>query len=182
MSVSIKMSDSDDPEITEAANAAIAGLLPKKSKEVYEHTYHIFSEWCKGKKCPGKVNENILLAYFVAKSKTVKSSTLWSTNSMLKATTNIKHNIDISKFNKLVPFLKRMSDNYKPKKSKTFTREGVNKFLLEAEDETYLFMKVLLIMGISGAMRREELTKMTIDKIQEKEDLIIVEVPYENKN
>jgi hypothetical protein len=98
------MSDSDGPEITEAANAAIAGLLPKKSKEVYEHTYHIFSEWCKGKKCPGKVNENILLAYFVAKSKTVKSSTLWSTYSMLKATINIKHNIDISKFNKLVPF------------------------------------------------------------------------------
>jgi hypothetical protein len=43
-------------------------------------------------------------------------------------------------------------------------------------------MQVLLIMGISGAMRRKELTKMTIDKIQEKEDLIIVEVPYENKN
>jgi hypothetical protein len=43
-------------------------------------------------------------------------------------------------------------------------------------------MQVLLIMRISGAMRREELTKMTIDKIQEKEDLIIVEVPYENKN
>jgi hypothetical protein len=140
MSVSIKMSGSNDPE---AANAAIAGLLHKKSKEVYEHTYHIFSEWCKGKKCPGKVNENILLAYFVAKSKTMKSSTLWSTYSMLiKATINIKHNIDISKFNKLVPFLKRMSDNYKPKKSKTFTREEVNKFLLEAEDETYLFMKV----------------------------------------
>jgi hypothetical protein len=86
MSVLIKMSDSDDPEITEAANAAIAGLLPKKSKEVYEHTYHIFSEWCKRKKWPRKVNENILLAYFVAKSKTVKSSTLWSTYSMLKAT------------------------------------------------------------------------------------------------
>jgi integrase len=38
-------------------------------------------------------------------------------------------------------------------------------------------MQVLLIMGISGAMRGEELTKMTIDNIQEKEDLIIVEVP-----
>jgi integrase len=38
-------------------------------------------------------------------------------------------------------------------------------------------MQVLLIMRISGAMRREELTKMTIDNIQEKEDLIIVEVP-----
>lgn len=39
------MIDSDeDSEITEAVNAAIAGLLPQKSKEVYEHTYRIFSE------------------------------------------------------------------------------------------------------------------------------------------
>ena len=38
VSIKVKMSDSDeDSEITEAANAAIAALLPQKSKEVYEH-------------------------------------------------------------------------------------------------------------------------------------------------
>jgi hypothetical protein len=69
LSIKVKMNDSDeDSEITEAVNAAIAGLLPQKSKEVYEHTYRIFSKWCKGKRCPGKVNENILFAYFVEKS------------------------------------------------------------------------------------------------------------------
>jgi hypothetical protein len=55
LSIKVKMSDSDeDSEIIEAANAAIAGLLPQKSKEVYEHTYRIFSKWCKGKKVSRK--------------------------------------------------------------------------------------------------------------------------------
>jgi hypothetical protein len=53
-----------------------------------------------------------------SKNQNRKSPTLWSTYSMLKATINVKHNIHISKFNKLVSFLKRMSDNYKPKNPK----------------------------------------------------------------
>ncbi|KAJ8946116.1 hypothetical protein NQ317_006453 [Molorchus minor] len=37
-----------------------------------------------------------------------------------------------------------------------------NQFIRETDDETHLVVKVVLILGISGACRREELTKMTI--------------------
>jgi integrase len=37
--------------------------------------------------------------------------------------------------------------------------------------------KVILIMGISGAMRRGELTKMSIDDIKDEHSVLIVAVP-----
>ncbi|CAH1366286.1 unnamed protein product [Tenebrio molitor] len=41
------------------------------------------------------------------KSKTVQSSTLWSTYSMLKLTLNIRDGIGVTKFLKFVPLLKK---------------------------------------------------------------------------
>lgn len=46
------------------------------------------------------------------------------------------------KYPKLIAFLKRQNQGYKPNKAKTFSREEVNKFLLEAPDNNYLLMKV----------------------------------------
>lgn len=62
---------------------------------------------------------------------------------LLKVIIKIKHNVYISEFNKLVSLF----DNYKPRKSKTSTRDEVNKFLQEAEvgnvfidEEQYKFL------------------------------------------
>ncbi|KAJ8980610.1 hypothetical protein NQ317_017371 [Molorchus minor] len=41
-----------------------------------------------------------------------------------------------------------------PKKSKVLTREEINQVIREADNETYLMVKVVLILGISGACRR----------------------------
>lgn len=92
--------------ITEVANNAIANLLPEKSKAQYENAYKQFKDWCSHKNV-SKVSENVLLAYFEDKSKSVKSPTLWALYSMLKSTLNIKENIDVMKFLKLVPYLKK---------------------------------------------------------------------------
>jgi hypothetical protein len=62
--------------------------------------------------------ENVLLAYLEEKSKILKPSTLWSLFSMLKATLNIKENIDVRKFPKIVPYLKNKNVGYRRKKSK----------------------------------------------------------------
>ena len=51
-------------------------------------------------------------------------------------------NIDIRQYKKLVSFLKRNSDGYSAKKSKIFTREQVQAYLLEADDNDYLMKKV----------------------------------------
>jgi hypothetical protein len=71
------------------------------------------------------------------KSKTVKSSTLWSTYSMLKLTLNIRDGIGVTKFLKLVPFLK---------KSKVLTRDQINLFLEKASDENDLLWKVNIVV------------------------------------
>lgn len=112
------------PELKDAADSAIADLIPTKSKRQYEKSYSEFNDWCR-KKNVKTVSENILLAYLLEKSKTVKSSTLWSTYSMLKCMLNIKDGIDVRKFTKLVPFLKK-SVGYRPKKSQVLKRQQVD--------------------------------------------------------
>jgi hypothetical protein len=76
---------STSPELKNIADCAVSNLIPEKSK-----------------RC-----NKIVLAYLMEKSKTVKSSTLWSTYSMLKLTLNIRDGIGVTKFLKLVPFLKK---------------------------------------------------------------------------
>jgi hypothetical protein len=83
------------------------------------------------------VSENVVLVYLMEKSKTVKSSTLWSTYSMLKLTLNIRDGIGVTKFLKLVPFLK---------KSKVLTRDQINLFLEKASDENDLLWKVNIVV------------------------------------
>lgn len=123
-----------------ACNASV-NLLPQKSKDRYEKTYISFCEWCKKKKIEG-FSENVLLIYFNEMAKGKLSSTLWSIYSMLKSTLVVKENVDISKYSRLIAFLKRKSVGYRAKKSKVLRREEMNKFLSEAPDDRYLLIKV----------------------------------------
>lgn len=61
---------------------------------------------------------------------------------MLKATLSVKENMDIGTFKRVLAFLKRKSVGYEPKKSKVLSRDEVNTFLREADDEKYLMIKV----------------------------------------
>jgi hypothetical protein len=65
-------------------------------------------------------SESVVLGYMSEQAKVQKSSTLWSRYSMLKASLVVNNNVDITKYCKLVAFLKRQSVGYKAKKSKIF--------------------------------------------------------------
>ncbi|KAJ8912823.1 hypothetical protein NQ315_014406 [Exocentrus adspersus] len=133
-------SDSDTPaEVANIANIAVSNMLPAKSKLQYEKE---------------------------EKSKTLKPPTLWSIFSMLKSTLNLKENIDLRKFPKLVPYLKNKAVGYRGKK-----------FIKDADDETHLLKKVVLILGIRGACRREELVKMSLHDIEDLGNILIVKIP-----
>lgn len=132
------------PELLEAANAAVNNLIPTKSKSQYENAYKEFKSWCV-KNNVTRVSENILLAFFEEKSKTVKSSTLWSLYSMIKTTLNIKDNVNITKFSKIIPYLKQKSIGYRPKKSRVLSKENVTKFLEEADTNEHLLTKVCIL-------------------------------------
>ncbi|MGH9701080.1 MAG: tyrosine-type recombinase/integrase [Candidatus Acidiferrales bacterium] len=175
------MSDSEEinctpPQLRDAAESLEQGLLPEKSRTRYENVYHIFKSWCAQKGVKKAVSETVILAYFSELAKTKKPSTLWSTYSMLRTTLNIKDKVDISKFPKLLAFLKRQNQGYKSKKSSTFSFENIEAFLKNAPKEM-LTIKVALIMGISGACRSDELYKMKLADVAIMENKVHVEIP-----
>lgn len=129
------------PNIVEAANITCSNLIPEISKEKYTTAYNLFLDWRKEQKT-NSCSENVLLTYFGELSKKFKALTLWTQYSMLRTTLNINNNVDIAKYAKLKAFLKRKSDGYRPKESKIFTSEEINKFIKEAPDNEYLLTKV----------------------------------------
>lgn len=127
--------------IKQVAASVIDNLLPEKSSHRYLKEYEQFMKWC-GENAVSDINEYALLAYFKLKSESLKYSTLWSIYSMLKSTINVKHNINIEKYTKLIAFLKKMRSGYVPKKSRTLEIEDIQKFITDAPDEDYLMLKV----------------------------------------
>lgn len=144
------MNNCESEEIVEAANIAISNLLPTKSRSLYDIAYNRFKKWCAEKNVQ-VYSENVLLAYFSENAKNYKSSTLWAQYSMVKSCLIIYDNIDISKFPKLIAFLKRTGDGYQAKKSKILTKSEIDRFLSSADDKEFLMIKVrlLLLLGIS---------------------------------
>ncbi|KAK9695456.1 hypothetical protein QE152_g32564 [Popillia japonica] len=131
------------PDIEEALMEAEERLLPQKSRLIYEREYQSFKKWESTNKITG-MSEKVLLAYFSEKSKQVKPSSLWSYYSMLKRTLLIIQNFDISKFGKLINLMKNLSDGYKGKKFIILEADDI-KFLTQAPDDVYLFMKVRVL-------------------------------------
>ncbi|KAK4876477.1 hypothetical protein RN001_012899 [Aquatica leii] len=103
-------------------------------------------------------------------------------HSMLRCSLNLHQNIDISKFNKLHALLKQALVGYVPKKSKILEEDNINKFINEADNELYLAMKVILIIGFNSACRRDELLNLSTDDIEFKQDSIIISLPRTKNN
>lgn len=135
--------DCTPPEVRDAANVVSLDLLPRKSREIYERSYLRLENFRREKKIQS-FSENVMLAYFANSFEKLESSTLWSNYSMLRATLNLKHNVDISKYSKLLAFLKQKNHGYLAKKSKTLTKQQFEDFLRNAPDEKYLLHKVKL--------------------------------------
>lgn len=175
------MSDSEEiictpPQLREAAESLEKDLLPKKSRARYDKVYDVFKSWCSQKGVKKAVSETIVLAYFSEIAKIKKPSTLWSIYSMLRTTLNIKDKVDISKFSKLLAFLKQQNLGYVSKKSSTFSSENIAAFLKNAPDDM-LPIKVALIIGVSGACRSDELYKMKLTDVNIVENKVHIEIP-----
>jgi integrase len=109
-------------------------------------------------------------------AKNLRPSSLWSKLSMIKTCLSLKENINIDSFPKTTAFVKRQNIGYKPKKSKTLTMEQVTKFINEAPDELWLLAKTVLIFGIFGACRRDDLVNLTVDDIKDNGSFLVVYV------
>jgi site-specific recombinase XerD len=60
------------------------------------------------------------------------------------------------------------------KKAKVLTEEQITTFFMEAADEVFILEKVILLFGIYGACRREELVKLSVDDIEDSGKFIVV--------
>ncbi|KAJ8973446.1 hypothetical protein NQ317_003300, partial [Molorchus minor] len=108
--------EEESQDIVEAAGTAILNLLPTKSRNLYDKA----SENGAREKKVQTYTENVMLAYLHEKSNEYKSSTVWAQYSMLKSCMIVYDNIDISKYAKLIAFLKRNSDGYIKQKNQKF--------------------------------------------------------------
>ncbi|XP_045460633.1 uncharacterized protein LOC123688170 [Harmonia axyridis] len=173
------MSDSEfsltPPELIEAAQEASRKLLPAKSRKIYETAYSRFMDWKMKKKC-SSFSETVLLAYFSELAQQQKPSTVWSNYSMIKSLLRSNNNVDISKYFKLITFLKQNGKGYTPKKAAIFTSTQISDFLNNAPDEVYLMAKVVVVFGIAGACRICEISQVTLDDIEDSGKLLIVKL------
>jgi integrase len=75
-------------------------------------------------------------------------------------------------------FLKQQSVGHRPKKSKVFTLEEMERFLDTASDDKYLLL--VLIVGVFGGCRIGELVSMLVDHVDDRGSVIVVEIPDTN--
>ncbi|XP_044766580.1 uncharacterized protein LOC123322667 [Coccinella septempunctata] len=85
--------------------------------------------------------------------------------------------MDIGRFYQVIAFLKQHSRGYVAKKSKVFTREELEYFLDAAPDEQYLLIKVVFIMGVAGGCRIGELVNMTVDDVEDRGSVLVIQIP-----
>ena len=100
-------------------------LLPPASKAKYDQVYAEFIAWQEKNKTES-FSECTIMAFLDEKRDKVAPNTLWGISSMLKSTLLSYHNIDISKYPKLMPYLKQNSIGYQPKKAKIFHHEDMD--------------------------------------------------------
>ncbi|KAJ8909322.1 hypothetical protein NQ315_016113 [Exocentrus adspersus] len=142
------------------------GILPKKSRKIYEAQYDTFVKWCCQRKLEN-VNEDVLLVFFLRRNrKPFSFSTLWAHYSMLKTMLNVK----------------KKYRRYKPKNAKVLTLDQIDKFLLEVPDKDFLMIKLALIFGVAGACRGKELHQLTISDVTDMDHALLVNVRNTKNN
>lgn len=130
------------PEIIKKANEVINKLTPATSRPKYEAEYRRFMQWRAANRITS-FSEEVFLTYFSELSETHKPSSLWSKYSMLRSQVDIKHNLNIHDYSRLIAFLKLNSKGFKSKKARTLSPEQIDQFLREAPDREFLATKVI---------------------------------------
>ncbi|KAJ6642979.1 hypothetical protein Bhyg_07935 [Pseudolycoriella hygida] len=125
-----------------------------------------FIDWRKQQGTESFVEE-VFLAYFEDKSQHYAPSTLWSIYSMLKSKMIANHNIDISRYSRLLTFVKTKNVGFQSKQASVFTPEEIKKFLLEAPDSEFLVIKAVTVFGISGGCRGEEICNVMLGHVKD---------------
>lgn len=137
------------------------------SKRQYKQAYKKFTVWCCTQNIAVEttIDEETLIRYFSTAFADKAASTTFGQYGMLKVTLKAYNNIDISSYKNLIALAKK--GNAEPKKFNTLTKDQVYTFLTSASNDKYLDVKAVLIAGIFGALRLEELKSLTVSDVIE---------------
>ncbi|XP_048001907.1 uncharacterized protein LOC125238596 [Leguminivora glycinivorella] len=178
------MSSDSDTDVSDCEpltiNTINTDLLPLKSKDRYIYAYENFISWQKDKNA-NSFSEDTILSYFQDMSRKYKPSTLWAMYSMLKCGLKSNNDVCMENYRRVRALLRDLNKGYVSKKVKTLSIEHAEQFIAEAPDGKYLATKVALIFGITGGLRRQELSLLTIHDIENHGKIFIVKIP-QSKN
>jgi integrase len=139
-------------------------LLPASSAKLYVKHWHRYLKWITAKQLNEEqlYMEGTLLVYFSELQEKYSPSSLWSIFSCLNRFFQINRNIKLNEFSSLILFLKQQNAPHKPKRSAVFTKEQIQRFLLLCHQKNgqLLVQKLVLLFGIYGGLRPDELTSM----------------------
>ncbi|PSN38514.1 hypothetical protein C0J52_22136, partial [Blattella germanica] len=107
-------------------------------------------------------------------SKVFAASSLWCTYSKLKTILRVREKVDVSSFTNVVSFLKKMSVRHVPRKSNVLSRSQIDEFLLNAPDDVFLLIKVVIAFGVFGAYRRQELHDLCFNDVKVEGSVLVV--------
>ncbi|XP_043481274.1 uncharacterized protein LOC122510576 [Leptopilina heterotoma] len=96
---------------------------------------------------------------------------------MVKSMINLNEKINVEKFLAILAFLKKKSHGYLSKKSKVFTTDEIENYLNVFPDNQHLDKKVIMIFGIFGALRSDELVKVKVEHVKKQGEIYHVIVP-----
>ena len=167
------------PELEDLANQAKDTLIPHSSKTIYEKWFSKYEDFLSSHNLsPSNTTSNIFISFFKTLSTSYAASTLWTIFSCLKCILSIRYNVDVddTKFHETKSFLKQLSSTHLAKKSKVFTREEVETFLINAPTDIYLLHKLVLLIGLCGALRCGELLNLQFEDISDCEDHILITI------
>ncbi len=165
----------------EAANirpvdAILGNLVPAKSKLSYDKAWTLFKEHCQLQ--PGELpKEEHVMGYFdfLHREKKYKSSTLWSTFSML----NHCHQLEFGglklqdKFPRVKIQLKCYNAGYERKVAKVFEKSQIDTFLAMDHDGPvgfWLLRKAVAAIAFVGGLRIHELKNLKMEDVTEAAD------------
>lgn len=151
-------------------------LYACKSTKVYDKWHDRFSAWCKGNKSSESISS---VLEFLNQMKSVYAvTTLWQAYSCLNKYYTIYHGWKpFSNYPVIKDFLKKLEKGHDKKKSQVFSQEQVSKFLSEfSEESSGLVKKCVMIMGYFGGMRISELTDLTFENVENKENHFVVNI------
>ncbi|PSN45326.1 hypothetical protein C0J52_18067 [Blattella germanica] len=111
-------------------------------------------------------------------SKVFAASSLWCTYSKLKTILRVREKVDVSSFTNVVSFLKKMSVRHVPRKSNVLSRSQIDEFLLNAPDDVFLLIKVVIAFGVFGAYRRQELHDLCFNDVKVEGSVLVYPIKY----